>query len=214
MTFQKIISPLGALSVFIALGTYLCIASFHPDEIRHLGMEFGVVAPLLFMALRLLTSLVAPIGGTAYFLAAEPLFGLAGGFFFLFSATFGGYCLAFAASRRDRGATQECVNPSWRQPEHGPEFWTDVYSLVQRRALMFGLQDLVSYGAGASSISFRAYSVVTCLATIAQTGVGMAIGRVLVAAHPALLVLYTIMTVAVLPRVWVSLLRTPTDPSS
>lgn len=207
MNETRSISFITVLSLGLVAGTYFALASHTPEEIRQFIAAQGALAPVAFVLLKFASNVILPLGATPFFLAAEPLFGTRTGFICLFLGNLSGYAFCFVSARRFavRKAGQLPIKAT-SLPTTGVK-GGDVLGLLLRRAFMFGLQDLVSYSAGLTAISFGDYLGITAAATSAQAIVGMTIGRALMSGPVPLLAGYAIFTVVVVPALWVRLQR-------
>lgn len=179
--FVKVALALS-LVLFLFLATYSwdVVSVFHPDRIQKSLGQAGSFAPFLYMLVMALAVIISPIPSLPLDVAAGAFFGPFLGTVYSLIGALGGAVVSFLIARflgRDmierflRGHINFCTKCSDR-------LLTKVIFLS--RLLPIVSFDIVSYGAGLTKISLRAFSVATFLGMIPLTFVYNYFGSVLV----------------------------------
>jgi uncharacterized membrane protein YdjX (TVP38/TMEM64 family) len=185
-------------------GAYFAWRCFSAAEIQDLVVSFGIFGPLIFILLRIATDVVAPLHSALFYLISEPLFGFWHGFLYLYVGEVMGYTVCFVLGRKY--GCPFFVRLAGQQRLDGIQKYFNrvgnIKALLLCRLVLFGLQDIVSYAAGLTSISFGSYVVITAISTLLQTLIGVSAGRVLFRSPPVVFVLFVIAATAVIPGCW------------
>jgi uncharacterized membrane protein YdjX (TVP38/TMEM64 family) len=196
------IKPL-IFAVAFAMLTYLGFRILGTEQIRHEVSGAGALGPAIFILLKILTNVLAPLSGAPFYLLAKPLFGMWPGLLYVFSGDVLGYSICFLIARRFgldfiRGsAGEKAVN----RIEH---FYASIggwQGLLYARLFLLGVQDIISYAAGLTSIPFKRYVLVTSIGIIPQLCVAVLIGGTFMESSPILAGIYVLSSI-VLPVVW------------
>jgi len=189
----------GVLALSLVLFLFLCeysqdiVTLFHPDRIQEILVKAGSLAPFLYMIIMALAVVISPIPSVPLDVAAGVFFGpLLGTTYSAFGAL-GGAVASFLIARflgREvierflGGHINFCTTCSDR-------LLTKVIFLS--RLLPIVSFDIVSYGAGLTKISLKAFSVSTFLGMFPLTFVYNYFGSVLMVGRGLALILGVIM---------------------
>jgi uncharacterized membrane protein YdjX (TVP38/TMEM64 family) len=155
--------------------------------------------------LKISTNVIAPLTGTPFYLIAQPLFGIWLGIFYVYIGEIAGYCICFLLARR-YGRTIVIRIAGQKIAARIDQYYYDLGNkkgLLYGRLFLIGIQDVVSYAAGLTSISFRDYAVITAIGILPQTVIGVIIGGIIIQRAPLLFISYFLITTILLPALWI-----------
>lgn len=193
-----------AFAVALSLLLYFAIRAIGLDRIREQVVAAGALGPVVFVLLKASTNVFAPLSGAPYYLLAEPLFGFWKGTTYIFLGDVIGYFIGFSIARYwgkavvSRIAGQGVI----RKTE---EYYTRLggwQGLLYARIFLPGAQDVISYAAGLTSMSFGEYSMVTALGSIPPSIILVVTGGAIVENAPVTALVYGALAVAVLVMLW------------
>jgi uncharacterized membrane protein YdjX (TVP38/TMEM64 family) len=128
----------------------------------------GAWAPLVYIALKAATYVVAPLSGTPVKLAGGVLFGFWEGFALGMIGDTVGASMNFWIARlfRDRGINRIAGRNAIKRINELTEHVGGWRALLAARLVLSSLYDFISYAAGISSLRFREFFLVTVIAGI------------------------------------------------
>ena len=193
------IKPLILAAGFAAL-TYLGFVALGTERIRSGVAAAGPFGPPAFILLKASTNVIAPLSGTPFYLLAKPLFGAPLGLLYIFTGDVLGYSTCFLLARRFgpefiRGPVGEKAAARIEQLYESAGGWK---GLLYSRLFLLGVQDLISYAAGLTSMPFPLYVAVTSAGIIPQVFVAVLVGGTFVESSPTLAAVYVLITIALL----------------
>lgn len=175
------LQTVGAL-VFLVLvigGTTYLIArqDFNAEVARA-----GVYAPLIFIFLKALTIVVAPLEGTPLYLIADTLFGRVAGFTYIVLGDLIGHGIAFGVSRwYGRRALEWLLTPNQTQKvDRMLGYIGTPKRLIVARVLLVSFGDVLSYAAGLTKLSTFHYWLITVPFAVASAAIMMTIGTLFI----------------------------------
>lgn len=137
------------------------------ETIQSILLDYPVLAPVIFVLIRIIPIVVAPIPGLVVDFVGIAVFGWLQGFILAETAVIIGTTIAFYIGRifREpavaRFTSIEKVD-EWREKySENQQFWF----LVFARALTSPVFDFVSYAAGLTKISYKKYITITFIAS-------------------------------------------------
>lgn len=166
--------PLMLLATLI----YVLVVYLGEERILSTIENAGVWAPLVFILLKVVSVIIAPLSGTPYYLLAKPLFGLVEGFVYLMIADIVGYSAAFGISRvwgrklmmRFLGAQTEQVD--FLIDKIGK--WKD---FLYFRIIFFYFAELPSYVAGLTQLPYWQFLAITIPIVAINIGLFLIVGN-------------------------------------
>lgn len=200
-TFRQSGLLIGLVASAALVLAYVGVKSTDPAALKAIVDGAYPFGPVIFIVLQIIACVITPLSGSTFYLLAEPLFGLRLGFIYLYFGSLIGYVAAFAIGRSlGRPAVIRLIG------EDALERFTEssrgmghTAVLLYGRALLFGLQDVISYVYGLMDIPFGKHLAVTAASVLAQTAIGVVIGRTLSSSSPAIFAAYLVVTVVVIP---------------
>ncbi|NWF68871.1 MAG: TVP38/TMEM64 family protein [Chloroflexi bacterium] len=185
---------LPALLSFIAITLLLTVAvsAIGLERLREIIAGAGLLAPLLYIAVRALTFVAAPLNSGPLQFAAGILFGFVPGTLLsLIGEIIGGSLNFWIARKLGRPVVQRLAGADGMQRidrfyHRVGEVWTLVYA----RLFFFAFYDFVSYAAGLTPLKYRQYLLVTAIAGILPTAAAVGIGTTITGDSSQLIFLY------------------------
>lgn len=150
-------------SVWGLMGTFAIIfaLSFFIDlsQVKEWVLAAGVWAPLLFILLKILTIVIPPLSGGPLYLLVGLFFGFWPGILYVAIADFVGFTTAFFISRT---LGQKVVMRIISQKEGGTlhrivNHVSTPKGFFQAYMTLFAMPELLAYGAGLTTISYRSF---------------------------------------------------------
>ncbi len=164
----------GALLV-LALGIYGTVTALdlgewlHPDRLAGWLREAGAFGPLLFMLLMAAAVVISPIPSLPLDLAAGAAFGVPlGTTYAVIGAEFGAVVSFLIGRFWGRAALTRILRTEIRFCERCSDRHLAIFVFLSRLLPVFSF-DLVSYGAGLTTMSLRTFAVATLLGMIGPT---------------------------------------------
>ncbi len=213
---------LGALLALVA-GTYAAVSwldageLLNPDRVADQLRAAGPFGPILFMALMAAAVVISPIPSLPLDLAAGATFGPTLGTLYAVLGAEVGAILSFLIGRAlGRESLSKLLKTDITFCEHCSDRHLVVFVFLARLLPIFSF-DIVSYGAGLTTISLRAFAVATLLGMIGPTFALTYAGSQVLSGEWMLIVFGIIMValLILIPRLvvryptarWVALLR-------
>jgi len=135
-----------------------------PDGLRDYLASFGMVAPVLFLALFVVQGVLAPVPAPAFILAAGLLWGAPGGFAISWVGQLGAASACFVLARLfGRGFVEKVVQPSDLAKVDAYMRLHGVRAILILRLIPLISFDLVSYAGGLVRMRFRDFLLATAV---------------------------------------------------
>jgi uncharacterized membrane protein YdjX (TVP38/TMEM64 family) len=170
---------LGFLSLVGVTAIMLVILTAAGTErLQHMVTQMGPWAPAVYIALKALTYIVAPLSGSPLHVSAGALFGLGYGTLYSLAGDVLGGCANFWLSRLlGRRMVVRLVGQQGMSRIDG--FYRQLggwRALLCARLFLSSVYDFISYAAGLTSLAFRRYLVITAVGGVVPTLLFVAIG--------------------------------------
>lgn len=165
--FKKIYPIL--ITIFLILLLYILSRSVPEESIRTFLIRLGLAAPIIFIFLKLMTLVVAPLSGTPLLFAGFYAFGPKV-VFLTAIATFVSYIINFWISRkwgRDLVGKFVGIKNLARVDKLTENY--GLWMLLALRIFEGSVSDFVSYASGLTSMRFSSYMIISTLALIPGT---------------------------------------------
>ncbi|HEX2906910.1 MAG TPA: VTT domain-containing protein [Phototrophicaceae bacterium] len=198
---------------FIAITVILTIAieAIGKERIQAFVQQAGAFAPLVYIALRMASYIVAPLSTGPVQFAAGVLFGLWPGVIYsIIGEALGGSANFWIARKLGRPVVRRLAGDSGMARiekfyQQAGQAWTLVYA----RLFLFAIYDFLSYAAGFTPIKYRQYLLITVGVGIVPTFIAVAVGSTLSSGnYNQLLLLYAVLAVlAIVPMVFYRRIR-------
>ncbi|MCC6803428.1 MAG: TVP38/TMEM64 family protein [Anaerolineae bacterium] len=168
------------------------------ERLRELIAEAGPLAPLVYIAVKVVTFVVAPLSSGPIQLSAGVLFGWVPGTLYTLLGEVIGGCINFWLARRfGRPIVLRLVGAKeMPRVEAFVSKIVDWKTLLYARLFLFSIYDFISYAAGFARLRFRHYLVVSILGGILPTTIGVLLGTGLTADSSSFLLIYALIGVA------------------
>lgn len=184
---------LAALSfVAVTVLITLAIEAIGAERLRAAVESAGPLAPLVYIGVRALTYIIAPLSSGPLGFAAGVIFGLWPGLVLtLVAEVLGGSANFWIARRLGRPFVQRMVGrEGMGRVERFYRQAGSPWMLAYARLFFFSIYDFISYAAGLTAIRFRDYLLVTALLGVIPTGISVGIGASLTGNPANLVVMY------------------------
>ncbi len=195
-SIKKIVA---AVVVFIALTVALTlgIEAIGVDRLRALVVDAGPLAPVIYVFVRALTYVIAPLSSGPLGFSAGILFGLVPGTVLtLLGEGIGGSINFWIARRFGRPIILRFVGSDgmsrverWYVQAGNP------WMLAYARLFLFSVYDFISYAAGLTSLRYRQYLIVTVVAGILPAALWVGIGASITGDFGQLLTMYGLLAI-------------------
>jgi uncharacterized membrane protein YdjX (TVP38/TMEM64 family) len=188
--------------------TFYLVQSLGPEGLQQLIAGAGPLAPVVYVAIRIATTVFAPLSSGPLQISSGVGFGLWGGVFYSLLGEVLGGSIAFLISRHlGRPMVRYFVgDDGMEQVERFASQVGGWKALAYARVFLFSVYDFVTYGAGLTSIRFRTYLLVTTTVGIIPTFLIVAFGATMAIDGFTLMLAYGI--AAVVPVLF-AVLRKP-----
>lgn len=184
----------GAAAAFVIVTVLvtLAIEAVGAEQLRAAVEGAGPLAPLVYVAVRALTFIVAPLSSGPLAFAAGVMFGLWPGLALtLLAEVVGGSVNFWIARRLGRPFVQRLVGrDGMGRVERFYQQAGSPWMLAYARLFFFSIYDFISYAAGLTQIRYRHYLLVTAILGLIPTGISVGIGASLTGSPANLIVLY------------------------
>jgi uncharacterized membrane protein YdjX (TVP38/TMEM64 family) len=170
----------------------LAIEAVGADRLRAAVESAGPLAPLVYVAVRAFTYIVAPVSSGPLGFAAGVMFGLWPGLALtLLAEVVGGSANFWIARRLGRPFVQRLVGrDGMGRVERFYRQAGSPWMLAYARLFFFSIYDFISYAAGLTQIKFRHYLLVTAVLGVIPTGISVGVGATLTGDPSNLILLY------------------------
>lgn len=178
----------------VALGLMWAIQTIGLDSIRSAIDSAGPFAPLLYIGIKAVTYVFAPLTSGPIQLGSGILFGLWEGVFYtLIGEVIGGMVAFLIARRWGRAAVRRFVGEDGLKRVdsfyHHVGEWR---SLVYARLFLFGIYDFLSYAAGLTPIRLRTYILISAVVGFFPTLAAVLLGTLITEERSGFVLLYVI----------------------
>lgn len=201
--YREMILSILWLGITIA-AVYMFARFMGIDAMRDRVAASGVWGPLIVIALKASTLIIAPLGGSPLYPIAGAVFGFWLGFAYTFIGDLLGAAMAFYISRIfGRKIVRYFVTgPGMKIIDAILRYLGTTRGLLQARLIFFSFPEGVTYAAGLTTIPFWKFLAVVVpiglLPHIALVASGEALSRYAAALHPLVLVLGYVVMVGIM----------------
>ena len=171
----------------------LAIEAIGVEQLRAAVESAGPYAPLVYILVRALTYVVAPLSSGPLGFAAGVMFGLWPGLALtLLAEVVGGSANFWIARRLGRPVVERLVGgrEGMGRVERFYRQASSPWMLAYARLFFFSIYDFISYAAGLTQIKYRHYLLVTAVVGIVPTAISVGIGASLTGDPANLVLLY------------------------
>jgi uncharacterized membrane protein YdjX (TVP38/TMEM64 family) len=190
---------LGAVAfVIITAALIIGIQAIGLENIRRTIEQAGPFAPLIYILVKILTYVFAPLSSGPIQLSAGILFGLwPGTFYTLIGEVIGGSISFWIARKFGRPIVRRLVGEDGlRRVDSFYEMVGEWRSLLYARLFLFSIYDFISYAAGFTSLKFRTYVIISLTAGFIPTFIAVALGTTLTEERSGLILVYALVGIA------------------
>lgn len=180
------------------------------DRIRDVIASAGPLAPLIYIVIKMLTFVVAPLSAGPLQLSAGILFGLIpGALYTLIAETIGGSINFWLSRRFGRPVVERLVGKDdMPRIDRFVSQIVDWKTLLYGRVFLFAIYDFISYAVGFSKVKYRTYLIISLIAGVVPSFIASLIGTTLTEERGNLLLIYGIVAIAsVVPLVFQKRIR-------
>ena len=213
--------PAAIAFVVITGGLIIGINALGLERIRDLIASAGPFAPILYIAVKAVTYVVAPLSSGPIQLFSGILFGLIPGMLYTLVGEVLGGSLNFLLARRfGRPVVKRIVGAeNLPRVDAFVDQIVDWKTLLYARLFLFSLYDFISYAVGFSHLRYHTYLIISIFAGVIPTFIAALLGTSLTEERSGLLLVYGLVGLAsVVPllfqkriRGWLKLEK-PTEP--
>lgn len=186
------------LFAILIVGLVALINAIGLENIREAIASAGPAAPLLYIALKAVTYIVAPLSSGPIQFGSGILFGLwEGTLYTLIGEVIGGSVNFWIARLFGRRVVARLAGENGLQRIDA--FYAHVgewRSLVYARLFLFSVWDFLSYAAGFTPVRFRSYLIVALVVGFFPTFLAVALGTAWAEAGSTVIILYILIAVA------------------
>jgi uncharacterized membrane protein YdjX (TVP38/TMEM64 family) len=168
------------------------------ERIREIIASAGVFAPLVYILVKVVTFVVAPLSSGPIQLFAGVAFGLIPGTIYtLVGEVIGGAINFWLARRFGRPVVERLVGKDdMPRIDRFISQIVDWKTLLYARIFLFAIYDFISYAVGFSTLSFRTFLLITTVAGIIPALVSSLLGTMLTEESSSLVLVYVLIGVA------------------
>ena len=172
-------------SAMITLGLIVALNLIGLDKIRQFVAEAGPLAPLVYIGIKILTFVVAPLSAGPLQLSAGVLFGLIpGALHTLIGETIGGSINFWLARRFGRPVVERLVGQDdMPRVDKFVSQIVDWKTLVYARLFLFSIYDFISYAVGFARVRFRTYLIISLIVGMVPSFIASLLGTTLTDQH-------------------------------
>jgi uncharacterized membrane protein YdjX (TVP38/TMEM64 family) len=195
-----------ALTLLLAVG----IQAIGADRIRQMVEDAEPFAPLVYILIRILAFVIAPLSTGPVQFASGVMFGLVPGVIYsLIGEVIGGSINFWIARWLGRPVVRRLAGEAGMvRIEQWYHRIGEVWTLIYARVFLFAIYDFLSYAAGLSPIRFRQYFWVTLIFGVPGAFIAVFVGTQIGEGIENLLTLYAVLAVlAVIPLVFYRRIR-------
>jgi uncharacterized membrane protein YdjX (TVP38/TMEM64 family) len=180
------------------------------ERIREIIDGAGVFAPLIYILVKVVTFVVAPLSSGPIQLFSGVAFGLIPGTIYtLIGEVIGGSINFWLARRFGRPVVERVVGKDeMPRIDRFINQIVDWKTLLYARIFLFSIYDFVSYAVGFSRLSFRTYAIISAGAGVIPTFIAALLGTTLTEESSGLILVYVLIGVAsILPLIFQKRIR-------
>ncbi len=168
------------------------------DRLREAIASAGPLAPLIYILIKILTFVVAPLSAGPLQLSSGVLFGLIpGALYTLLAETIGGSINFWLARRFGRPVVERLVGKDdMPRIDRFVKQIVDWKTLLYGRFFLFAIYDFISYAVGFSELKYRTYLIISLIAGILPSFVASLMGTMITTERNSLFVVYAVVAVA------------------
>ncbi len=168
------------------------------DRIREIIASAGPFAPLIYIAVKVVTYVVAPLSSGPLQLFSGILFGLIPGTIFTLVGEVLGGSINFLLARRFGRPVVERVVGADNLPrvDSFVSQIVDWKTLLYARLFLFSIYDFISYAVGFSRLKYRTYLIISVCAGVIPTFIAALLGTSLTEERSGLLLVYGLVGIA------------------
>jgi uncharacterized membrane protein YdjX (TVP38/TMEM64 family) len=168
------------------------------ERIRAIIAEAGPFAPLIYIGIKVLTYVVAPLSSGPIQLFSGVLFGLGNGTLYtLIGEVIGGSINFLLARRFGRPVVERVVGAENLPRVDGfVSQIVDWKTLLYARLFLFSIYDFISYAVGFSRLRYRTYLIISVFAGFVPTFIAALVGTSLTEERSGLLLVYGLVGIA------------------
>lgn len=189
---------LGA-GAFVAITILLTVAiqAIGTERIRSAIEQAGPLAPVLYVMVRVVTFVIAPLSSGPILFSAGVMFGLKHGIIYsLISEVIAGSINFWIARKFGRAIVSKLVGEDGMKRIDGfYQQFGEIWALVYARLFLFSMYDFISYTAGFTLMKYRHYAFVTAIVGIIPVSISVYIGTTLTQGLNSLIGLYIALAV-------------------
>ena len=202
--------PGAAAFIVITIALVIGINAIGLDRIRDTIASAGPLAPLIYIAIKIITFVVAPLSAGPLQLSSGILFGLVpGALYTLIGETIGGSINFWLARRFGRPVVERLVGKDdMPRVDNFVGQMVDWKTMIYARLFLFSIFDFVSYAIGFSRLSYRTYLIVSLIVGFIPSFVASLMGTMITSERNGLLLVYAVVAVgSVIPLVFQKRIR-------
>ncbi len=179
------------------------------DRLHAFIEDAGPFAPLAYIAIKILTYVVAPLSSGPIQILAGVLFGLIPATIYtLLAEVIGGSINFWLARRFGRPVVTRLVGDQMPRVEQFISQIVDWKTVLYAKLFLFSVYDFISYAIGFSSFPFRSYLIISTVGGIPSTFFASLVGAMLATDQQSVLLIYGVVAVAsVIPLVFQKRIR-------
>lgn len=168
----------GLSFILLTVALFSLINWIGLERLQEMIATAGALAPLLYIALRAATYVVAPVSSGPVQFSSGLLFGvLPGTLYSLIGEVIGGSIAFWIARRLGRPAVQRFAGEDGlRHIDRFYERAGEWRTLVAARLVLFSFYDFISYAVGLTPLKFRTYLLISSIAGFVPTFAAVALG--------------------------------------
>jgi len=196
--------------VVVTVGLVVGINAIGLDRIRSMVESAGPFAPLVFIAVKTLTFVVAPLSSGPMQLSAGILFGLVPGTLYtIIGETLGGSINFFLSRSFGRPVIQRFVGAEgMARVDSFVDQIVDWKTLIYARLFLFSLYDFISYTVGLSRLQYRTYVIISFTVGLFPAAMASLLGSALAENSGSILLVYGVIgVVSIVPLVFQKQIR-------
>lgn len=169
----------GIVSFCIVVGVIVYILNtIGLDRLQQIILESGPIAPLIYIGVRILTIIAAPLTSGPIQMFAGVVFGFVPGVIYsLIGETIGGSINFWIARKLGRPVVERIVGTDGM--EKVEKFYqqnTSIWTLIYARVFLFSIYDFISYAVGLTPVRYRQYLLVSAVFGAIPISVGVLVG--------------------------------------
>lgn len=166
----------AALLVVVGL-IFFGIRAIGVERLQTFIGQAGIFAPVVYIGLRALASVVAPFGSGPLQLASGMLFGFVPALIYSVVGSTLGYCVSFWLARRyGRPMVKRLIGDSVARVDNVIDRLDSIRGLMTARLALYFAYDVVAYAAGLSRVRFIPFVLVTFILGAIPTAATIFVG--------------------------------------